>query len=114
MTEPTPHIEPQQPAEQPAYGAPASAAPSPLDDAQRQSMLAQAVARSVAGGGRVESHSPFQAIIVTGSKINHTLHLILTLVTCGFWGLVWAGLALFVKEKRTVLTIDAYGNVLSQ
>lgn len=89
-------------------------APKPMDDAQRQASLAQAVARSVAGGARVESHAPYQAIVVTGNKVNHTLHLILTLVTCGGWGLVWIALALIVKEKRTVLTIDPYGNVLSQ
>lgn len=107
MTEPTP------PPEHQPYGAP-PIAPAVMDDAQRQSALSQAVARSVAAGGRVESHAPFQAIVVTGNKVNHTLHLILTLVTCGAWGLVWLILALVMKEKRTVLSIDPYGNVLSQ
>ena len=94
---------------------PSSAPSNPLiSDADRQSALAQAVARSVATGARVESHAPFQAIMVRGHKPNHTLHLILTLVTCGLWGLVWLVLAFATGEKRTVLSVDPYGNILSQ
>lgn len=94
---------------------PLPASPNPLmPDADRQAALAQAVARSVAGGARVESHAPYQAILVRGNKPNHTLHLILTLVTCGGWGLVWLILAFAMGEKRTVVSVDAYGNVLTQ
>lgn len=114
MSEPTP--DPNFNPMPPPTGAPMvpPVAPPAMDDAQRQASLAQAVARAVAGGARVESHAPYQAVMVTGNKVNHTLHLILTLVTCGLWGFVWIALALIMKEKRTVLTIDPYGNVLSQ
>ncbi|WP_293785430.1 hypothetical protein [uncultured Aeromicrobium sp.] len=87
--------------------------PEPVDDAKRRANLAQAIAVHVAQGRRVESQSDFQAVLVQGKPINHTLHLILTIVTCSLWGLVWAGLAIFGGEKRIVLTVDAYGNVLN-
>ncbi len=82
-------------------------------DARRQA-LAMAVAQEVAGGGRVESQTDTNAVIVRGSKPNHTLHLILSLVTCGCWLLVWPIIALVQKEHRTALQVDPYGQVLRQ
>lgn len=72
------------------------------------------MSNEVAGGGRVESHSPYQAVIVRGKVVNHTLHLILTLVTCALWGLVWIALVIAAGEKRVILQVDAYGNILRQ
>lgn len=88
------------------------AEPQSWPNEDRKARLAQAVANEVAGGRRVESHSDFQAVVVEGKPVNHVLHLILTLVTCGLWGFVWLVLALMGGEKRYVLSIDAYGNVL--
>jgi hypothetical protein len=84
-----------------------SAAKSPEE---RKQMLARAVANEVRQGGRIESQSDYQAVIVKGSKTSHVLHLILTLVTAGLWAIVWIALAIFGGEKRTVIDVDAYGN----
>jgi hypothetical protein len=46
--------------------------------------------------------------------INHILHLILTLVTCGVWAIVWIVLAFVGGERRIALNVDDYGNVLRQ
>lgn len=35
---------------------------------------------------------PVPPIAPVQTTMNHTLHLILTLVSCGLWGLVWIGL----------------------
>lgn len=86
--------------------------PQQLTDEHRQALLAQAITHWVASGARVESHLPNQAVLVTGKNVNHVLHLILTLVTCLAWGIVWAILAATVREKRHVLSIDPYGNVV--
>lgn len=88
--------------------------PQAIAPEQRQSLLAQAVAREVASGGRVESQSPSQAIIVKGKPVNHTLHLILSLVTLSFWSWIWLFLAIKGGESRLILTVDDYGNVLRQ
>lgn len=47
-----------------------------------------------------------------GEKINHLLHFIISLVTCGLWLFVWAFLALVNgKEQRVRISIDDGGNI---
>ena len=77
---------------------------------ERKELLARAVANEIRQGWRVESQTDYQAVIVKGQRPNHVLHLILTLVTFGFWGLVWIAVVAFGGEKRGVIEIDAYGN----
>lgn len=85
-----------------------------VDIETKKKNLAMAIQREVAAGQRVESQSDLNAILVSGKPINHTLHLILTLVTCTAWGLVWIVLAFVGGERRIVLNVDDYGNVLRQ
>jgi hypothetical protein len=79
----------------------------------REAALSMAVASHVGVGWRVEVQTATSATVVSGSKPNHVLHLILTLVTCGAWGFVWMGVALLQKEKRLTLTVDEWGRVQS-
>ncbi|MEV3963535.1 hypothetical protein AB0M34_22030 [Nocardia sp. NPDC050193] len=72
------------------------------------------VAGEAADCGRVESHTDLTAVIVFGSKPNHTLLLLLTLVTCSLWGLVWLTMAVAQTESRVMLTVEPYGQVLRQ
>jgi hypothetical protein len=89
--------------------------PSPATPDQRKAALAQAVSREVAAGSwRVESQSDYQAVLAKGGNVNHTLHLILSLVTCGLWLLVWPVVYLLNQRKTLVLSVDEYGNVLRQ
>lgn len=81
-------------------------------DLKRQ--LAQAVAREVAAGYRVESQTDVNAVLVKGKGTNHVLHLILTLITFGMWGVVWIIMYFINQEKRIILTVDEYGQVLRQ
>jgi hypothetical protein len=83
-------------------------------DEQRKRVLADSIQREVVQGGRVESQSEFQAVIVYGHRPNHTLHAIVTLFTCGLWGIVWIVIALTGGEKRKMITVDDYGNPLVQ
>lgn len=66
--------------------------------------LDDAIAREVSIGGRLESRTSTTALVVHGRPVNHVLHLLLTLVTCGTWGLVWGFLALVGGEKRVQLS----------
>jgi hypothetical protein len=91
-----------------------SAEPVTLSADRRSQLLAQAIQANVVRGGRVETQGPFNAVIVWGKPVNHILHLILTLLTAGAWGLVWLILALSGGEKRTTISVDDFGNVLSQ
>ncbi|MGH2802397.1 MAG: hypothetical protein ACRDL4_05025 [Thermoleophilaceae bacterium] len=76
---------------------------------ERKALLARAVSNQVREGWRVESQMDYQAVLVKGSRPNHILHLILTLVTLGVWGIVWIAVALLGGEKRSVIEIDEYG-----
>jgi hypothetical protein len=77
---------------------------------ERKELLARAVANRVRQGWRVESQTDYQAVLVRGQRPNHVLHLILTLVTFGVWGIVWIAVVAFGGEKRAVIDIDQYGN----
>src|SRR4051794_9962148 len=81
---------------------------------QRKELLARTVSTQVANGARIESQSDHQAVVLKGKGVNHVLHLILTLVTLGTWGIVWIALAAFGGEKRAMVTVDEYGNAAVQ
>lgn len=83
-----------------------------MSESERRRALAQAVARSVAEGWRVESQTGEMAVLVRGGKPNHVLHVILSVLTLGIWLLVWAFIGLLGGEKRRMISIDDYGNVL--
>ena len=76
----------------------------------RREQLALEISRLAAQGYRVESQSDIQATLVRGRRVNHILHLLLTLVTLGIWLLVWISLAIFGGEKRIILVVDEFGN----
>ncbi|GAA2296351.1 hypothetical protein GCM10010234_43020 [Streptomyces hawaiiensis] len=88
----------------------------PVASDERKSHLATAVQQEVARGGRVESHSDYNAIVRYGQPVNHTLHLILTLVTVGLWSIVWliVWIVSVTSNKAVTLTVDEYGNILRQ
>ena len=80
----------------------------------RKAALDRALQQAGADGWRIETRSDYQATIATGNKINHTLHLILTIVTAGIWGIIWIMMAFIGGIKRHMVTIDDYGNVLDR
>lgn len=63
---------------------------------------------------RIESQSDYQAVLVTGQKVNHLLHFLVGLFTLGVWWIVWLILALSGGEKRHIVQVDEYGNVTVQ
>ena len=40
-------------------------------------------------------------MVYTPKKVNHLLHLVLTILTGGLWGIVWAFKALTTPSQRT-------------
>ena len=80
-------------------------------DRMRRTRFEQAVQGAVVQGWTIESRSDYQAVLVRGQRVNHILHLILTLITLGFWGIVWIIMVLAGGQKRQVLTVDPAGAV---
>ena len=76
----------------------------------RKEALAREVGRWAVHGWRIESHSDFSAVLVSGSNPNHLLHGLLTLFTV-FWGLVWIAVALAGGERRVLLEVDELGTI---
>lgn len=91
-----------------------SGAPKKKSVEQRKALLAQAIQSQVISGARIESQSEFQSVLVEGHKVNHLLHFIVGLFTFGFWWLVWVVIVIVGGEKRKIVSIDEYGNVLIQ
>jgi len=81
---------------------------------ERKALLATQLQQAVFRGRRIETQADFQATLIEGKPVNHILHLILTLVTCLVWGVVWIALAIFGGEKRELVQVDEWGNVLHQ
>ena len=63
---------------------------------ERKKALGRAVQRQVSLGARVKSQADYQAILLTGHRPNHLLHL----VTLGLWG----------GEHRTSVSVGESGN----
>ena len=79
---------------------------------ERKAILAKHVAAAVPFGARIESQSDTMAVLVAGKPVNHILHFLIGIPTLGMWWLVWLFLAITGGEKRRVVTVDEYGNVL--
>lgn len=85
---------------------------TPQPDQVRQHALQEHLSQYIAvTRGRVESVTPYSAVVVHGQKVNHVLHLLISVLLCGIWLPVWLVIALTGGEKRRVISVDACGNV---
>jgi len=85
---------------------------TPVPDQVRQQNLQQYLSTDVAQTrGRIESVTPYSAVVVTGQRVNHVLHLLVSVLLCGLWLPVWALVAASGGEKRHVIAVDVCGNV---
>jgi hypothetical protein len=66
--------------------------------------LPDQVERLIIKGWRVESQTEETAVMIKGESPEHMLHFVLTVLTFGFWAIVWIFLAIFKQEDRMVLT----------
>lgn len=60
-----------------------------------------------------QSLSDFQAVIVKGKRINHALHIVLSLLT-GVWLIGYLIILATGGEKREIVQADEFGNVSRQ
>jgi hypothetical protein len=89
--------------------------PGAMSGEARRARLARQVSSMVATqGARVESQSDFQAVLVTGQPVNHVLHFLIGVFTCGLWWIIWLILALTGGARRALIQVDEWGNVTVQ
>jgi hypothetical protein len=82
-----------------------------LTHVRRRDTLTSFISKQTNKGWRVQSRSDYEAQLIKGKPTNHLLHLILSIVTLGFWIPVWIGVALFAGQKEWYVTVDEFGNV---
>lgn len=89
-----------------------STVPGRLPDAKRAAIMQQALRDLTFRGYRVETVDGPRAIVLTGEPVNHVLHVLLTMVTCGLWLPVWLLLVALGGVTRRQIFIDEYGNLV--
>jgi hypothetical protein len=88
--------------------------PSDLTDSEREQMRERWTAFYVEIGYQPVFVAPFYVVLDSPGRprINHVLHLLLTVFTFGVWAIVWFGLAVArppVVSTRWTLSIDQWG-----
>jgi hypothetical protein len=58
-------------------------------DKRRETSFRAVASQLSLGNRRVETQSDYKAVIVFGQPVNHVLHAIITIFSCGLWGVVW-------------------------
>jgi hypothetical protein len=71
------------------------------------------IGRYAAAGWNLVHRDQYTAVVASpGAAVNHVLHLILTLITCGFWSVVWILVtATSSSGQRLTLTAPPDGTV---
>jgi hypothetical protein len=90
---------------------PAAPGPERKSADERKSVLARTVANEVRNGWRIESQADYDAYLVKGQRTSHVLHLILTILTVGLWGIVWIVMVYLNRDQRETINVDEWGNV---
>ncbi len=91
-----------------------SPAAARLSHEERVDLLNEALGREISQRrGRVESRTPYQVVIVYGSKleVGHLVFAWLTVLTCGLFLIPWLIVAAIRRETRRTLQVDPYGGV---
>ena len=83
-----------------------------ISDSEKANKLAMAISSEVSKGWRVESQSQVQAVLVKGKNINHTLQIFLSVITLGFWLIVYLPIYFTNRRQTKIVRVDDFGNTL--
>ena len=86
---------------------------TPRSDSERKDLLQNHIVKMASVGWQVEAQSEFSATLSKGMKTQHVLHFLLSLLTLGFWAIIWIILVLsrLNEKRRQYLKIDKFGNI---
>jgi hypothetical protein len=83
---------------------PLSSKPEHGSVAVAEEPLSEQIRRLAIDGWRVEAQTDQTTVMVRGRRPEHILHFVLTMLTFGFWAIVWIFLVVFRHQERIVLT----------
>jgi len=79
-------------------------------DAERKSILEKQIISYVSRGWVLSTQTDFAAVLSSGKRLNHILHLLLSLVTFGIWLIFWIVMGLTNKIVTVTISVDKFGN----
>ena len=79
-------------------------------DSERKSILEKQIIFYASAGWSLETQTEFAAVMSSGKRLNHILHLLLSIVTFGFWLIVWLFLLMVNRITKLTISIDKFGN----
>lgn len=80
--------------------------------AEREERLERAIQRELRDGARLESREATTAVLVRGRRVNHALHFGLSIVTLGWWLVVWFVWARHRGFRRLTLVVAEDGSIV--
>jgi len=85
---------------------------------ERNHRFAQAVSTRTLQGWNIVDRNDVDlmaVLMLAGKPVNHVLHALITIFTCGLWAIVWIIMAMIQKrEQRIRISIDSSGNLLEE
>ena len=78
-------------------------------DDERKAILSEFVLKQVSVGWHIELQEDFRAVLSKKPKTNHVVHFILSLLTAGFWLIIWLFIAIGSKTQTHTYRVDSYG-----
>lgn len=82
-----------------------------LDQDKRDQLLEIAVESEILTGATLVHRSSRGVTLSRPGKVNHSLNLLLTILTAGVWGVVWIAMILARGEVRVRYDVDPWGNI---
>jgi len=79
-------------------------------DMERKSILEKQIISYVSRGWRLDTQTDFAAVLSSGKRLNHILHLLLSIVTFGIWIIFWIVMGLTNKIATRTIKVDKFGN----
>ena len=83
-------------------------------DSERKSILEKQIIFYASAGWSLETQTEFAAVMSSGKRLNHILHLLLSVVTLGFWLIIWLFLLMVNRITKKTIRVDKFGNTSIQ
>ena len=77
----------------------------------RKKSLEAFIIGRVSQGWRLEGQTEYAVVLAYGKKPNHILHFLLSIVTLGFWLIVWIIMGMSMTIKRRTFQVDDFGRI---
>ena len=85
-----------------------------MGDESQASKLDQITDERIINGWKIESRTPTAVVLSKGTRPNHILHLILSVLTFGLWILVWINVAAWGGTRRATIRVHEDGRIIEE